>query len=1450
MAENNTTKNNLLVKNLRDSNISKYINLMSDDEILKALLSRDTTTIKKEENLKSSNEDALSAVSDVLQSITTEAMTTSEILEMLYTKYDEPVITELGKFIKIVHAKDYKIVNDKKLSGTPFSLKYEAPEYKNGKYIHDSTYGLLSGKAIASALKKGKNKKIDLSIVKEEMATLAKTKNASISKEDAIYSIDSIINRKIAKVSKQSNTASTDKDEVAGEIVFVNKVDDNEKIIANKSNPSLSYILMDSADLRIGTRNSLELSTFFNTLSTIELSKCQPYFNAVFILPGVVSNSVSQNTFKTASITQFFDGTPYSQELTTDTYSKLEASFVRTLKKQNNVIKQSAVATNLSAFTMPQTINKFDEVYVGHNENIDFYANSKFKRVTSIHDYTRPFLTIKSFDIDVAPTQGLMSFKTGRLSLVLHDRTRMADIAPFIKPDLFGSFGAEIAIEYGWSHIDAGGNINYLGEFLNNSRVTEKYIITNSSFNMDKNGQVNIDLSIAMRGPIDIKGVMLTSDPPTTIAKQKVNNKIEAFNTAKNKISGVNFYTTAATNYIQSLIKSITGEDTNSIDQQTLKEIRNFLKIYKKSKSALTREIKAAKSLEAISASLNKNIFKESITASKNTISIVSDTVEKKQEAEEPQTASTTTTPADITPETLASVRSLFIGKSNPLSQIMSALQNISSAKGKDKAERNSLIEKIMGGLDIVDPFYNKEWLKQYNRIITRDSIDPDNVGLGVTGVGGGKGTNYVTLGSFVSGLIGTHMACTGKFDEVQIVSYTTNENCGLMSNLNVSSLLIPRKDLKEFLESLFKNGTSMSIESVLSQTIQRFITTRLQVCYGLAEFYETDSANNTVMRANYRKNKKNGAEALKSDVNKKLVEIYTLLAKEKENLKGFKPKLISGEDVKFVIPKVKFTFDTITSRKQGFQRTICRVSIFDQNDNPFGSVHTIMKNFQDEEGIVRIATKLNKLRADYKSKLTTANGKNSQKSVKEKFYKKQNEILKRLEDEGVLIKTSEEDVYTIKDAFQLDTIKNSIKNIMPSITYGSQNSAIIDASVSTVNEAKLNTVYLTRSDRNAKGKQISAKVQFQKDLPLRVLPSQATITMFGCPFVNFAQYLFLDFETGTTVDNAYAVTGIKHSLSPGKFTTSLTLSYGDVYGKYENAAKTLAREIEDKTKQKSNRSNTEKEIEKPKTKLIVDYVTKNPSNKRLDDLSFAKTAQKTFSIFNTKINIETYFYYYDKTLLYIKKENVSDNEINLTAHHFIDFDKDKNKEIKIDIDLFKLKGIKEKLINEKLIKELNKIVETNYEVDEVMNLNLNTALSKANIIKSKDNKTIKLFNELDKFVKEVIEDSIGAKFKYSYSLDSSKNVTQNKNIEVVFNNKTISDNIIKSNLSASLSTDITDQKAKSIKEVNILGVENSKLIIEIEYINNKKKKVTKEIKLNIESIIKRSFADFNQLNN
>ena len=40
---------------------------------------------------------------------------------------------------------------------------------------------------------------------------------------------------------------------------------------------------------------------------------------------------------------------------------------------------------------------------------------------------------------------------------------------------------------------------------------------------------------------------------------------------------------------------------------------------------------------------------------------------------------------------------------------------------------------------------------------------------------------------------------------------------------------------------------------------------------------------------------------------------------------------------------------------------------------------------------------------------------------------------------------------------------------------------------------------------------------------------------------------------TGTTVDNVYAVSGLDHSIEPGKFMTKFKLIPLDAFGKYES---------------------------------------------------------------------------------------------------------------------------------------------------------------------------------------------------------------------------------------------------------------------------------------------------------
>ena len=156
----------------------------------------------------------------------------------------------------------------------------------------------------------------------------------------------------------------------------------------------------------------------------------------------------------------------------------------------------------MELFTAPQTLLNADE-----QRNPELRSNP-------VLDKFRPFMSIKSLDLSVVPSTGIMSFKSGKLSLTLHDRSRLSEIADFIRPELYGT--TEIEIEYGWYHPDGDALImvprNPYGDLINGLRVKEKFSIINSSFTMQDSGEVDIQLSIAMRGSESFKTELISSD--------------------------------------------------------------------------------------------------------------------------------------------------------------------------------------------------------------------------------------------------------------------------------------------------------------------------------------------------------------------------------------------------------------------------------------------------------------------------------------------------------------------------------------------------------------------------------------------------------------------------------------------------------------------------------------------------------------------------------------------------------------------------------------------------------------------------------------------------------------------------------------------------------------------------------------------------------------------------
>lgn len=900
----------------------------------------------------------------------------------------------------------------------------------------------------------------------------------------------------------------------------------NGKTLYSKKNPLMSYVMVLDPSLKASSRNQLELSVFLNSLSTIELSKSTPYFNAMFILPDAMVKG--GRVFKTASITQFLNGTNTAEsESETELYGALKSKYNKTFKKRNK--SYTGTKSSMSIFNAPQTLNNFDDIYVGKQNTLEKETNklvNKYVRANNVHDITRPFMTLKSFNIDVAPTQGLLSMKTGKINLVIHDRTRMVDIAPFIKPDMFGAFGAEIIVEYGWNNIESQSedSENFIGEFIDTLKVREKYIITNSSFTITKNGEVNIDLSVAMRGPIDIKQTFLTSDANTTIGLSEIKtlyDSIEALKSSLNEkstlIDAFDFKETISSFIYNKLIFGKTEKEfIESAKSNDIESIKKYIQsidseIMQKKSSEFKKECENIISAEQTIADKIKSfhkIFSDSF--------INQDYKDVNENENVFFVAAQNLNDDNLPKDFLKKACNLLTNYRDMFKAVDNAINNAVNVKETQKKFVN---EKIIRPLGKFDAFFDRKWSSEYKKLLQKNfnnnptkisqftslSVEEDN------NTDDGDTLGYVTLGTILSSIVGVHLKETNKYDDIQVVSYNVNKKAGLMSNKNISSFLISRKDLKDLSEDIFLSRSKITLEGFLSRIIEKFISNEKQICYGFRDIFI---------------DKEKSTEDVAMSFDQRLSDIDLIMTGKKENYADFNK------------PKIKMFFDTFV-KKDAAEKSILRITLYDENDNPF---QNLSEAFTNDNDLLKLTTQLNRLKVSL--------GRDSNE-FKEKSYK----IYKKLIDKGIVKTKTNKDgeikyFINVKDKIKA---KSEIKKIVPTITYGSQNSGIIDANVTSINEGNLSTVLMTRNDqrKNVVG---DLKVVSNDNLPLQILPSKASITMFGCPIVNFAQYMFLDFDTGTTIDNFYAVTGMTHNLTPGNFTTNLTLSYGDAYGKYSSA--------------------------------------------------------------------------------------------------------------------------------------------------------------------------------------------------------------------------------------------------------------------------------------------------------
>jgi len=802
----------------------------------------------------------------------------------------------------------------------------------------------------------------------------------------------------------------------------------------SKDSPTVSVIFNRTSQIALSNKNGNALSIFFNAIPTMEWSRAIPFINIKFQFqrPAISSD----NRPITPSTLRFLQGS--GQLVNDDPGAGLTPGGAGSF----NLKLQTAVSTDndfsLTGDSNPQGIGEagtelflLPQTMINADQN-----NSEENRITPVIDMFRPLASLRKFEVDVSQAAGMISYRTAKLSFTLHDRSRLNEIADFIKAGLYNE--TEMLIEWGWEHPDKSGE-NVFADFINALKIKEKYQINNYDLNMKTNGEMDIDLSIFTKGGVDMY-TSKVADTDSTIESQELVRQLQQ------KIS--------------------------QLRQRVFKQDQKFVE-----------EIRGQQILNtAGDNNSNIELSKELKLELRKTLSQLSGT------------------PSESAKELRIALEKLY-GTDGTDGEARSLSDSI--------AERiNQKISIIQGSAKTPDPF-----------------LDPLNFTGGLKK--GEKAEQFVSLAKLVLLFVVQPLALTKKFDDIQVIYYNLNDHAGFGANKNIGEFPI---DIANFKKSYKKLGTKRRTANLALQEFVRFLGSRYfedmsNPLYGLRDFYryEPDRTTGGSGLNVPTKNFKNNPTALNSAIEERMKEAGV-------------------PDGIFKLPQVDIYVECVPASPSGEGETenifdgltVLRVHIFDK----------LATSYEGQQAF---------LTAQRRDEIRSFGNASFPRENEDKYKSSLQDIIDKAKKSN-LIEITETDKGSgtvVKFKGGPREIKNFIAQTMPTMFYGVNNSSVIDAGLKTMQDPKLTTINMINA--GDKG-DLTPNGGATNGLPIRLFPAQMNMRLFGCPIMEFTQSIFCDFGTGTSFDNIYAATKIQHSLEPGKFYTSVTMTPLDAYGQYQSA--------------------------------------------------------------------------------------------------------------------------------------------------------------------------------------------------------------------------------------------------------------------------------------------------------
>jgi hypothetical protein len=377
-------------------------------------------------------------------------------------------------------------------------------------------------------------------------------------------------------------------------------------------------------------------------------------------------------------------------------------------------------------------------------------------------------------------------------------------------------------------------------------------------------------------------------------------------------------------------------------------------------------------------------------------------------------------------------------------------------------------------------------------------------------------------------------------FDEVQVFFYAFNEKAGMASGTNIGNFPIDvPMFLDQFQQYVQQQGTeNLAILDFLKFVIDSQLHDYRGIGYGVRSYYKPYDPKNKDAAIDEKKKDRYHDHLVRTQnsygpfalpVIETLLETVPISNDEETDLDMLAEMSIDES------ARNRGKLGAMSPSKK--TKRALRLHLYDKQLSPYRSAEIAMSAPNGSAPGHRIVVSSTAAAQEYLSKNPN--------------YKDAKNFMENI---GLIVKNSN-GVFSfntknpdLSKAVTNEQLKTSLSQQVPTLTYGSSCSSIINVGLTTKQDPLLSITQMMKQSGRVNPQQPNGSGP--GGFPITVIPGALTMTTIGCPLFKLMQRYFVDLNTGTTADNIYQVSKVTHSFAPGKFETSLTFVWTDAYGR------------------------------------------------------------------------------------------------------------------------------------------------------------------------------------------------------------------------------------------------------------------------------------------------------------